>query len=120
MYLSAERLALANQTIKETFEQCSIAWQAIPNWNTRDPGQARVANDIVNKPGFEDVKLHKVDFQLTLAQAEAPTPDTLLAEVISKTAKLAQIVDENVLTALHKKASITKIPLPPPPPPPPP
>jgi len=116
MYLSAERLALANQTIKETFDQCSIAWQAIPNWDTRDPGQARVPNDIVNKPGFVDVKLDKVDFQLTLAQAEAPTPDTLLAEVIANTAKLAKSVDENVLAELYKNASVTKIPASPPPP----
>ena len=42
MYLSAERLALANQTVQETFEQTSVAWQAIPHWDTGDPGQAKV------------------------------------------------------------------------------
>ncbi len=45
MYLSAERLALANQAVRETFEQTSIAWQAIPHWDTGDPGQTRVPLD---------------------------------------------------------------------------
>ena len=48
MYLSAEQLALANQTVLETFEQASVAWQAIPNWDTGDPGQTRVRNDITS------------------------------------------------------------------------
>ena len=41
MYLSADRLAIANQTALETFEQSSIAWQAIPHWDTGDPGQTQ-------------------------------------------------------------------------------
>jgi hypothetical protein len=121
MYLSAERLVLANQTIKETFEQCSIAWQAIPHWDTRDPGQLRVPSDIVNKPTFVKLEPKEKPFRLTLVQANAPTPDSLLAEVIHKTAELAKTVDSGVLEALYKgKASLTTIPTPPPPPPPPP
>src|SRR5262245_29328184 len=34
MYLSAERIAAANRAIQETFEQTSVAWQAIPHWDT--------------------------------------------------------------------------------------
>ena len=55
MYLSADRLALANQTALETFEQCSIAWQAIPHWDTGDPGQTQVRNDVINNPAFLDL-----------------------------------------------------------------
>ena len=47
MYLSAERLALANQEIQETFEQTCVAWQAIPHWDTGDPGQTFVRNDFM-------------------------------------------------------------------------
>jgi hypothetical protein len=110
MYLSAQRLALANQTVRETFEQCSIAWQAIPHWDTHDPGQARVPDDIVNAPGFVNIDLQKVDFQLTLVQANAPTPDTLLAEVIAQTAALAKVVDGIVLAALRAaKGALTPL-----------
>jgi len=45
MYLSAERLALANRTVKETFEQSSVAWQAIPHWDTGDPTRTQVRSD---------------------------------------------------------------------------
>ncbi len=97
MYLSAERLALANQTVQETFEQTCVAWQAIPHWDTGDPGQTRVRNDIVNNPGFLPLVLKHQDFQVTVAQANAPTPDPLLAEVMFYTAKLARIVDDDVI-----------------------
>jgi hypothetical protein len=103
MYLSAERLALANQTAVETFEQCSIAWQAIPHWDTGDPGQAKVRNDVVDKPSFLDLELSQEPFYLTLVQASAPTPDSLLAEVMDQTARLAGRVDEKVLKELLKK-----------------
>ena len=52
MYLSAERLALANQTILETFEQTSVAWQAIPHWDTGDPSQTLVRSDDVPMTWF--------------------------------------------------------------------
>ena len=50
MYFSAEHLALANQALRETFGQCSIAWQAIPHWDTGDPGQISVENGILAAP----------------------------------------------------------------------
>jgi len=97
MYLSAERLALVNQTITETFEQTCISWQAIPYWDTDDPGQSRVRDDVVDTPGFLDLLLYHEDFQVTLVQTTAPTPDSLIAEVILATTKLARSVDETVL-----------------------
>ncbi|MDX6667343.1 MAG: hypothetical protein QOK04_723 [Solirubrobacteraceae bacterium] len=108
MYLSAERLALANQAVQETFEQCCIAWQAIPHWDTGDPGQARVPNDVVNNPGFLNIDLEKKDFQVTVVQANAPTPDALLIEVMAKTKDLAKAVDEDVLPKLYAKAGHKK------------
>lgn len=42
MYLSAERLAVANRAVRETFEQTSVAWQAIPHWDTGDPDLGKV------------------------------------------------------------------------------
>lgn len=100
MYLSAERLALANQTIKETFEQTSIAWQAIPHWDTGDPGQSRVPDDVVDNPGFLNLDLGHEDFQVTLVQTTAPTPDSLINEVILATTKLARSFDTTVLGML--------------------
>lgn len=101
MYLSAERLALANQTVRETFEECSIAWQAIPHWDIGDPGQARIRNDVVNAPNFLNLDLKTEEFQLTVVQVNAPTPDALLAEVMFYTKKLAQKVDDDVLPKLY-------------------
>lgn len=97
MYLSAERVSLVNQTITETFEQTCISWQAIPHWDTGDPGQSRVRDDVVDTPGFVEVLLYHEDFQVTLVQTSAPTPDSLIAEVILATTKLARTVDEIVL-----------------------
>ncbi len=45
MYLNAERIAVANKAIQDTFEQSSVAWQAIPHWDTGDRGQLRVRSD---------------------------------------------------------------------------
>jgi hypothetical protein len=104
MYLSAERLALVNQTITETFEQTSIAWQAIPHWDTGDPGQSRVRNDIVDTPGFLPLELDHEDFQVTLVQTTAPTPDSLIAELIFATTNLARSFDETVLVWLGAHA----------------
>lgn len=103
MYLSADRLAIANQTALETFEQCSIAWQAIPHWDTGDPGQTRVRNDVINDPDFLDLIPEYKDFRLTLVQTSAPTPDSLLAEVIASATKLAATVDTIVLQKLYDK-----------------
>jgi hypothetical protein len=36
--LSAERIAIANRAIEQTFAQASVVWQAIPHWDTGDPG----------------------------------------------------------------------------------
>lgn len=105
MYLSAERLALANQAVRETFEQCSIVWQAIPHWDTGDPGQIRVADGIVSPPGFLPLLPQEEKFQLTLAQANAPTPDSLLTEVMAVTKNLAKTVDDDVLQKLYAKTA---------------
>jgi hypothetical protein len=112
MYLSAERFALANQAVKETFEQCSIAWQAIPHWDTGDPGQTRVPLDdpTAAVPTFLNLTPQVQPFQLTLVEANAPTPDLLLAEVIDQTVTLAQTVDGIVLPALYAgKASAAAV-----------
>jgi hypothetical protein len=104
MYLSAEQLAIANQTIIETFEQTSIAWQAIPYWDTGDPGQTKVRNDVVNAPAFVNLVSDEESFQLNLVQTTAPTPDSLIAEVIAATTKLAASFDQAVLDALGNEA----------------
>lgn len=104
MYLSGERLALANQTVKETFEQSSIAWQAIPHWDTGDPSQTQVANDNVTAPAFLSLTSVPIDFQVTLAQAISPKPDALLPSVIAYTVKLAAAVDDAVFPALRTGA----------------
>jgi hypothetical protein len=113
MYLSAERLALANQTVLETFEQSSVAWQAIPNWNTGDPGQTKVSSDVASvdvtatppDPGPLgdnpiDIKPFSVSFYLTVAQAIAPKPDALLAAVLPRTVLLARQVDTELIDKL--------------------
>jgi hypothetical protein len=105
MYLSAERLAQANQAVKETFEQCSIVWQAIPHWNTGDPGQITVADGKYNPPGFLTVQQKQIPFTVTLAQANAPTPDLLLTEVMAVTKDLAKQVDTDVLPQLYTGAA---------------
>lgn len=98
MYVTAERLAIADRAVIETFEQTSIAWQAFPNWNTGDPAQSRVRNDVLNEPDFLPLHLEEVPFQATLAQLGAPTPDSLLAEVMAHATTLAKQVDEQAFT----------------------
>jgi hypothetical protein len=104
MYFSAERLALANQAVKETFAQCSIAWQAIPHWDTGDPGQITVADGKYNPPGFLHVHQNSIPFTVTLAQANAPAPNLLLTEVMAMAAKLATVVDNHVIPRLYTGA----------------
>jgi hypothetical protein len=104
MYLSAQRLAEANRAVKETFEQSSVAWRAIPHWETGDPGQSRVPDGVPSAPAFLDLKLEDVQFQVTLAQAGAPTPDPLLAVVIAQTVQFATAIDAKVLNHLCKNA----------------
>ena len=119
MYLSAERLALANQEIQETFEQTCVAWQAIPHWDTGDPGQTFVRNDFMSAaaaaPGSVEppiggetlaVTPQVVRFAMTLAQAVAPTPDALCAAVITRTAHLALVVDNDVVDKLVAKVPV--------------
>lgn len=113
MYLSAERIAVANKVIKETFEQTSIAWQAIPHWDTGDPAQTKVRRDIAYAPRKDpgplgedpvDIVTKAHYFYLTVAQAIAPTPDALLDAVIARTVYLAADVDGEVIELLLKKA----------------
>jgi len=60
-----------------------------------------VRNDSLTAPAFIPLDLKEETFQVTLAQAIAPTPDALLAAVMSKTAKLAGTVDDDVLPKLY-------------------
>jgi hypothetical protein len=128
MYLSAERLALANQTILETFAQTSIAWQAIPRWDTGDPAQTQVRSDDVSNylvpppppPAGEDPATPNPgplggnalpatplsqQLYLTLAQAIAPRPDALLAAIIARTSLLARKVDDDIVLKLFNAAN---------------
>jgi hypothetical protein len=102
MYLSAERLAVANQAIRETFEQSSVAWQAFPNWDTGDPSQTMVRKDnVTGNPDYLPLQPLAQPFDVTLAEAIAPTHDAVLAKVIANTAKLAGLFDAKVIPALR-------------------
>jgi hypothetical protein len=111
MYLSAQRLAEANRAVKDTFEQSSVVWQAIPHWETGDAGQSRVADGVPSTPAFLDLELEDAQFQVTLAQASAPTPDALLTMVIAHTVELAAAIDAKVLNHLFKNAKQPDLPL---------
>jgi hypothetical protein len=103
VYFSAEHLALANQALRETFGQCSVAWQAIPHWDTGDPGQLTVANGLLGgSAGFIALAAPPPPppaptVQLTVAEAIAPTPDALLTGVMAATETLASSFDTDVL-----------------------
>jgi hypothetical protein len=114
VYFSAEHLAVANQAVRETFGQCSIAWQAIPHWDTGDPGQVNVPNGILATPNLIPVVSQSEPFELTVAEAIAPTPDSLLTGVITATKDLAQDVDNDVIPQLYKAAPKLKIGVTPP------
>lgn len=105
MYLSTERLALANQAVKETFELCSIVWQAIPYWDTGDPGQISVPDGIPGSGKFLTLLPQEAKFDISLAQAIAPTPDSLLTEVMKAAKDLAKTVDTDVLPQLYANAT---------------
>ena len=119
MYLNAERIAVANQAVQDTFEQSSIAWQAIPHWDTGDPGQFRVRSDYayatVPTPATDvappltgdslELEAQSVRFAITVAQATAPTHDALLAAVIARTVQLAGSVDSEVIGELLSNAT---------------
>jgi hypothetical protein len=106
MYLSGERMARANQQVQETFEQTCVAWQAIPHWDTGDPGQSYVRADDINNPTAPALPLTlvPVPFKVTLAKAISPTPDALLSQVTAKTVELARLVDDAVLPHLRANA----------------
>jgi hypothetical protein len=103
MYLSAERLALANQAVKETFAQCSVAWQAIPHWDTGDPGQMFVSDGIVKTPNVVSLTPKSSKIDVSLAQAIAPTPDALLTAATAAAVDLAKQVDQDVIPAVYGK-----------------
>lgn len=104
MSVSAEYVALANQAVLRTFEQTCVTWRALPHWDTRDPGQALVRADVVTvldqRSGSLPLSGPVTTFEITLAQATAPTPDQLLGTVIAKAAELAADVDADVLPQL--------------------
>ena len=128
MSLSAERLAIANRAIQQTFEKASVAWQAIPHWETGDPGQALVRSDVVfavagaaaappvpqlaaGPLGAAALPLTPltVQFQMTLAQVTAATPDALLAAVLPRAVNLAQQFDGAVLGAAGRPATPQRV-----------
>ncbi|GAB1815323.1 hypothetical protein [Mycobacterium sp. MUNTM1] len=110
MYLSAERLAHANQAVKEAFGWCSVAWQAIPHWDTGDPGQLNVANGLLGgSAGFLPLgppppPPPPPTVQLTVAETIAPTPDALLTGVMAATKTLANSFDTDVLKQCYGAA----------------
>jgi hypothetical protein len=125
MSLSPERIAIANRAICSTFERTSIAWQAIPHWDVGDPAQVNVRSDAILTlaamaapppvpplppgplgAGRLPIARRAVPFQLSLAQASAPTPDALLAAVIPRAAELAQQFDGAVLPVLGDPAAV--------------
>src|SRR4051812_23671575 len=101
MYLSAERLALANHAVRDTFANSSIAWQTIPHWDTGDPGQMFVSDGLLAPPSVVllDSKFSKI--VVTLAQANAPIPDALLTAVMAAATDLAKQVDEDVIPKVY-------------------
>ncbi|OBB85662.1 hypothetical protein A5760_06545 [Mycobacterium colombiense] len=115
MYLSAERLAHANQAVKEAFGQCSVAWQAIPHWDTGDPGQLNVANGLLGgSAGFLPLAPPPSPpppptVELTVAETIAPTPDALLTAVMAATKTLANVFDTDVLKKCYGAAKAPNI-----------
>lgn len=105
MYLTAERLALANREIRKTFEQSSVAWRAIPHWDTGDPCATHVRSDSAASPAPLELKAISLPLTATLAQVSAPTPDGLLATVVAQTVKLVKQVDDFVIGAVEAKAT---------------
>ena len=56
----------------------------------------------MDKPaGFLPLLHQEETFQVTLAEATAPTPDLLLTEVMAATKDLAKTVDDDVLKKLY-------------------
>ena len=110
MYLSPERLALANEVIKKTFAESSVAWQSFPQWDTGDPAQTEVRLDNTTAPGFVMIQGKEATFEVTLAEVIAPTPDPLLANVIANTVLLAQKFDAAVVPALLQPPPATARP----------
>jgi len=120
MSLSAERIAVADRAILQTFERSSVAWQAIPHWDTGDRGQVRVRGDIVSAvPGvgvsaalppsplrMNALKLRSktVTFLMTSSQVAAPTADALLAAVMPRAVELGALFDKSVLSKVRKQA----------------
>lgn len=107
MYLTAQHLALANQAVLETFENCSVAWQAIPHWDTGDPAQTQVpADDVKAAASVLSIDSASEPFDVTLALLDAPSPDALLNVVVKKTVALAKKVDEAVIPYLRVTATV--------------
>jgi hypothetical protein len=107
MYLSAERLALANQTVLETFERSSVVWQAIPHWYTGFPDQTQVSSDSLPPSAPLPIVSVPFPFPVTVADAMAPGPEALLTQVIAQTVSLAAWVDAGVLATIRSKSTVT-------------
>src|SRR4051812_13721032 len=125
MSLSAERTAIAERAIRQTFERASVAWQAIPHWVVHDPGRVCIRNEVIFRlanPATQQSKqpsespfgidslepeAEYVKFEVTMAQAIALTPDALLTSVIPRTVALAEQVDKSVFKVLRGPAMLT-------------
>jgi hypothetical protein len=111
MYLSEERVAVANRAIHETFEQACVAWQVLPHWETGDPTQTQVRNDNPTSPAFLTLTSVPAEFDITLAEAISPTPDALIAKVIANTVLLAGKVDTAVFPAIRMFTAVPTVTL---------
>lgn len=101
MYLSAERFTVANQAVKETFEQTCVAWQAIPHWDTGDPAQTEVPDGTTTNATFLSIVSLAEPFEVTMTEILAPTADALLIKVTAATTALAAKFDKAVIPALR-------------------
>lgn len=104
MYLSAERVAIVNRTIRDVFAQTCVAWQSIPHWDTGDPGQTQVANDNPGMP-FATIQAPAVPVNVTVAELIATTPDALLSKMSNGVVLLAAAVDQYVFPRLRSSAA---------------
>jgi hypothetical protein len=128
MSLSAERIAVANQAVLRTFAKSSVIWQSVPHWDVGDPGRVNISTEartpaaapaapaIPASPplaiGVADVQTESIMFAVTIAQADAATPDALLAAAMARTVQLAAAVDTAVLTAILGVGGIPVVNLP--------
>jgi hypothetical protein len=116
MSVADERFALADRAVRQAFEQSSVAWRVIPQWNVGDPGCTRVRMEVTSRLAdlpvgegplpSESVAIETASqrFRVTLAQATSATPDALVTAAGLRAVALAQGFDQAVLTVLRTPA----------------